>query len=108
MQYKMAATLLAPDRKHKEPWLVLDGPTFLKVFSLLRLYSMRVKYYFLHYDLPFPKECKKGRQADCSSPGTCTHNLPVPSKELQPPLGLPSLSEEIQNTHDHRLQTATL
>lgn len=64
MQYKKSVTLLAPNRKHKEPWLVLDYPTLLKVFTL-RLYCMSIKQCFLHHHLPFPKadmqEGKAGR-----------------------------------------------
>lgn len=69
MQYKKSVTLLAPNRKPKEPWLVLDWPTLLKIFTLLELYSMGVKHYFLHHDLPFPKaEMQEGKAGRLQQP----------------------------------------
>lgn len=106
MQYKKSVTLLAPNRKHKEPWLVPDYPTVLKVFTL-RLYSMSVKQYFLHHHLPFPKaEMQEGKAGRLQQPWDLHSQLV--SSQLTAAATSGVAVPQWGNTYYHSLKTVTL
>lgn len=70
---------------------------------------MRVKHYFLHNDLTFPKAgMQEGKAGRLQQPWDLHSQLASSQLTATATSGVAFPSEEIQNTYDHRLKTITL